>query len=434
MTRTFPCNSQTGCGILTENHETRCAPDPVAGNEGAIWYWRCHMRNRIYRFCLLCFLAFCLTACSGTNSPICSAPIEHDTKFGGATIKISIEDFLNLGFEFGDSVDVTFSGGWKIEDVPFYNGYYVRKGTPVLVGYPGDPYIVIRRNSGADLFLTEGIREEETAEITLNTKGKYKMVQETFSQQYSDEREDYQSDAVFCNFREITVSSMKEGLFYRGASPCCNKHNRAAMVSALCGDAGIQTFIDLSDSSEETESYYQDQAPGNDYWKERYQDGSVLPLSMSSDYASEKYRNGVSLAVQRILQEDGPFYIHCLEGKDRTGFMCMLFEAASGASFQELESDYMKTYDNYYGITKEKTPEKYDAISGLYFDDMVLFLTGVEKREEVGTEILIAGARRYFTECGLGDAEIEDFIKKISADSMSADAADTGKGPAVTRD
>ena len=388
------------------------------------------MKNIFCKILVLCLLAASLTACSGTlnetansvmetaagKTHLCSAPIQHETKFGGAAIKISIEDFLNLGFEFGDSVDVIFSGGWKIEDIPFYNGYYVRKGTPLLVGYPGDPYIVLRRHSGADLFLTEGLREEETAEITLNTKGKYKTVQETFSQQYSDEREEYLNDVEFCNFREITVSSMKEGFIYRGASPCCNTHNRAAAVSALCEKAGIQTFIDLSDSSEETETFYQDQTLGNDYWKERYQDGNVLPLSMNSDYASEKYRKGVSLAVRRILQEDGPFYIHCLEGKDRTGFLCMLFEAASGASFQELESDYMKTYENYYGITKEKTPEKYEAISGLYFDDMVLFLTGVEKREEVSTEILIAGAEKYLSDCGLGDAEITDFIKIISAD------------------
>ena len=37
--------------------------------------------------------------------------------------------------------------------------------------------------------------------------------------------------------------------------------------------------------------------------------------------------------------------------------MCLLFESALGASFQEPESDFMKTYENYYGITKEKTPE-----------------------------------------------------------------------------
>ena len=106
------------------------------------------MKNIFCKILVLCLLAASLTACSGTlnetansvmetaagKTHLCSAPIQHETKFGGAAIKISIEDFLNLGFEFGDSVDVIFSGGWKIEDIPFYNGYYVRKGTPLLAG------------------------------------------------------------------------------------------------------------------------------------------------------------------------------------------------------------------------------------------------------------------------------------------------------------
>ncbi len=63
---------------------------------------------------------------------------------------------------------------------------------------------------------------------------------------------------------------------------------------------------------------------------------------------------------ESILDNDGPYYIHCLEGKDRTGYVCMVIEALCGASYEELVEDYFITYHNYYGI--EKGTSKYDLI------------------------------------------------------------------------
>ena len=38
---------------------------------------------------------------------------------------ISIDDFNKLGFEYGDSVNVSFTNGYELTDIPYYNGYYV---------------------------------------------------------------------------------------------------------------------------------------------------------------------------------------------------------------------------------------------------------------------------------------------------------------------
>ena len=53
-----------------------------------------------------------------------------------------------------------------------------------------------------------------------------------------------------------------------------------------------------------------------------------------------------------MTEHSGPCLIHCVEGKDRTGFVCALMLALAGASAQEIIDDYMITYYNYYGITK----------------------------------------------------------------------------------
>lgn len=41
----------------------------------------------------------------------------------------------------------------------------------------------------------------------------------------------------------------------------------------------------------------------------------------------------------------------------------------------------MKTYENYYGITKEDTPLKYQAVVSLYFDAFVSYLHGAENHD-----------------------------------------------------
>ena len=63
--------------------------------------------------------------------------IRHDDEFGGAYINISIQKFNDLGFAFGDSVNLTFTTGDKVtkfEDIGYYSGYYVPAGQELVVG------------------------------------------------------------------------------------------------------------------------------------------------------------------------------------------------------------------------------------------------------------------------------------------------------------
>ena len=57
-----------------------------------------------------------------TQSSITTGEIEaiYEPKFGGSYLDIAIDEFNNLGFEYGDSVDVTFSNGYKLSDIPYY--------------------------------------------------------------------------------------------------------------------------------------------------------------------------------------------------------------------------------------------------------------------------------------------------------------------------
>ena len=83
---------------------------------------------------------------------------------------MTIDDLNAAGFEYGDSVNIEFSNGYKLDGIPYYNGYYTQTGEPLLVAYPGYPYIKACINSGGDLFTDAKLTEDDTASVTLAAK------------------------------------------------------------------------------------------------------------------------------------------------------------------------------------------------------------------------------------------------------------------------
>ena len=124
----------------------------------------------------------------------------------------------------------------------FHNGYYVKTGEPLVIGYPGYPYVKVCINNGDDLWNIAEVDENTTVTVTLNTKSKYTDTQEARDIHYTDERNEYGSDEIFANFRSIQVSTMKNNLFFRSASPCDNQHNRATYVNRLIEHQGAAVF------------------------------------------------------------------------------------------------------------------------------------------------------------------------------------------------
>ena len=73
----------------------------------------------------------------------------------------------------------------------------------------------------------------------------------------------------------------------------------------------------------------------------------------------------------------------------------------------------MVTYANYYGITKEKTPEKYEAVL-TFVDDFLYFVTDPNKQLLTESLSLEEGARDYLRYGGLTQeevAKVEAFVR-----------------------
>ena len=112
-----------------------------------------------------------------------------------------------------------------------------------------------------------------------------------------------------------------------------------------------------------------------------------------------------------FAENPGVYAVHCLEGKDRTGIVCALLECLMGASLDEVVSDYMITYYNYYGV--EPGSAKYDVINRGNILKNLRKLFGTEDLEDID---LAACAEEYFTGIGLSGEKIRSLKENLGAD------------------
>ena len=388
---------------------------------------------------VLVLLSGVLSACGRAKKPaVTGLETIHEPEFGGVYIKITIDDFNKKGFAYGDSVDVVFSNGYKLEDVPYYNGYYVDAGEALLIAYPGYDYVKAAINYGedlwekaeleqslplqaasgtktkeeSDLFLKAALDGHSTASVTLREQGKYLDIQNARDIHYRDERDEFPSDEVFANFRDMTAGKLKPGTVYRSASPCDNQHNRAPYVDKLIEKAGVRCILNLADNDAKIEKYIASDGFDSPYFLSLYENGQVIPLALNMNYLSEEFRTKIAGGFIAMTASEGPYLIHCTEGKDRTGFVCMLVEALAGASYEEIVDDYMVTYNNYYKITEASDKPKYDVILEKNLVAMMKTVVGDPDADLKKTD-LSAAARSFLRSSGMTDGQIDAFLERI---------------------
>ena len=165
----------------------------------------------------------------------------------------------------------------------------------------------------------------------------------------------------------------------------------------------------------------------SEYSKGLLQAGNIKPMGLTAGYRTDDFKKDLADGLRDMASHEGPYYIHCTEGKDRTGFVCLLLEALSGASYEELVDDYMITYKNYYGLTEESDSEKYDTVIEMRLEDMLITLTGLPEGSDFSDADFSDGARTYLKECGLSGKETEDLYRFLTGESSQSD----GQGGSV---
>lgn len=373
----------------------------------------------LFFFLLTAVLMILIYTKSAAEDSMCELPeagpfgMKHDLQFGGLLIDVPKALLYQKGFAPGDSVDVRFDNGYTLKNVPFYTGFYTKTGMPLLCTYRGYDYPILCINNGEDLYTTAGLADDSTVTLLLNRKAFYLPTEEVMNMGYSRQRSQYASDEIFSNFRVLRLGRIRNGLIFRSASPSVDEYCRASCTDRLMEKHGIRYCINLADDEYEIRDAYLDDSIQAPYWKKLYEEKHILPLNMSFNYRSDLFACLTADAMRYILVNDGPFLVHCTEGKDRTGFFCLLLGILAGATRAELEQDYMESYRNYYRITLRDTPAHYDAVLKLRFFDMLLYLCDATRLEEIRSASLVRGAKHYLIRGGMSPEEIEQLILKL---------------------
>ena len=347
-------------------------------------------------------LAGALPAAAGEVSA--TGTVAEIDEFGNAVLDITIDDFEADGFALGDIVNV--EAGPYTGDLPYFNGFYVKPGDYLINTNDGTGTIEVCINYG-DIGEVENVRAGDPVVLTLKEKGGALKIQEASDIVYTNDRGDYSSDEVFANFRPVI-----DGKLYRSSSPADNLIGRAAFADALAEEAGVRTIMDMADTDEKIEGYFEQEDYDSPHFKELYEDGKVIPLAMNINFFSDDFAEGIVEGCGFLAENEPPYLVHCREGKDRTGFACALLEALMGWTEEEIEDDYMTTYTNFYGI--EKGTEKYDTIVEINITEMLRFIAGAEEGDPLEEADLQAAAETYLTSHGMSEESVKTLEEKLS--------------------
>ena len=319
------------------------------------------------------------------------------------------EDFADAGIEYGDIVTVSFLDLQM--DIPVVKNYSeVGTGDRLLRVGENETELAINMGDFASEYIADkSTFEDQTfawtykkgiSDVTFRFVMKEKGgLYETYGHEsltYSDERSDYPdlSDEQFANFRAVSTTGMGKDILYRTATPIDPVHNRNTYADAACKKHGIKTIMNLSDSEAEAKSF-----PGYD--KTYYSTVDYIPLSMGVNFDSDDFREKLAEGLRYFAEHKGPYAVHCTEGKDRAGTVAALLECLMGATYEEVVSDYMVSYYNYYGITADD--DRYETIVGENIDAT---LRTMYKTDDLTGADLAAEAEEYCREIGLTDDEI----------------------------
>lgn len=348
-----------------------------------------------------------LMSCASTGGNRSKEPVYeplHGTvssvdKYGNLTTDITETALQEKGYELGDVLLAQL--GDKIITAPFVATYSdVNRGDYLIRISHGFTAIAMSYDNCSG---KTGAVEGTPITLSLSKKGAYLQEYEMRHLVKSEKREDYASDAVFANFRVVQAGAIAANRLYRGCNPVLGDA-RAPYAAKLVEEAKIVTVINLADSTESMAPYLAD-AP---YYERLVKNGQVITLNMGIDFNDPAFIAKLKDGLIFMGQHEGPFYVHCNEGKDRAGMVAALLEALMGATVTQVADDYMLSYMNYFNV--KKTDARYPVIAKIITDMFVQMNGG----KAVTNANLKAVAENYLTKTvGLTTSQLNTLKQKL---------------------
>ena len=139
--------------------------------------------------------------------------------------------------------------------------------------------------------------------------------------------------------------------------------------------------IDLAENENEVEENFKNSGARKKYCYSLYQKGKIYSVHLRGDGLESRDWPNIAEAFRFMLDNDGPYLVHCRLGRDRAGIFSMLCSALAGASIEDLRKDYLQTFCNYYHIKPQSYEyeilRKFKADKIIYYIAIALVLDSI---------------------------------------------------------
>lgn len=389
-----------------KNHQSRCLC-PSAAVQGG---WRVALLFVVVS--VLTLATSCSKDDDTQNVPTLKGKITSYNEFGAAMLDFTEADMTKAGFTLGDVISITVDGDEIV--MPYYDGFYTRNGEFLCVAYPTYPSICFTANNiGLPEELT-GL-EGHAVVVKMVEKGGRLDVQTALSMKYTNDRNQYASitDAEFANARAARGGKVSNGVLHRSSSPFCNDINRAFYVSEYLEREKVRTVLNLVDTEEKMQTY--DMPP---YSRTLWEGGNVILCPLKADPTADDYNNRLIEALKELPSHPAPYVVHCMEGKDRTGYVCALLEGLCGATYKEMVADYLITYDNYYQINPIKDRVLCNTLVSLRLNTCLMYYSGVFDEALLPTVDYAKAFTAYLLSHGMSQRQIDALVQALTTPNL----------------
>lgn len=352
------------------------------------------------------------TSCSdddeGNKEPTITGKITSYNEFGAAMLDFTQADMTEAGFTLGDVISITVDDKELI--MPYYDGYYSRNGEYLCVAYPAYPSICFTANNiGLPEELT-GL-EGHTVVIKMVEKGGRLDVQTALSMSYTLDRKDYPdfTDEQFANARTSKGGRLASGVLHRSSSPFCDDINRSYYVSEYMESEKVMTVLNLADTEEKMKSY--DMPP---YSRQLWEEGNVILCPLKADPTADDFNKRLIAALKELPSRPAPYIVHCMEGKDRTGYVCALLEGLCGATYEEIVDDYLITYNNFFHLNPGNSPELCNTLVSLRLNTCLMYYAGVSDEAQLPNVDYAKAFSAYLLSHGMNHQQLDALIQVLT--------------------
>ena len=171
----------------------------------------------------------------------------------------------------------------------------------------------------------------------------------------------------------------------------------------------VKTVLNLADTEEKMQTY--DLPP---YSRKLWEEGDVILCPLKADPTADDYNRRLIEALKELPTRPAPYVVHCMEGKDRTGYVCALLEGLCGATYEEIVADYLITYDNYYQINPANARDLCNTLVSLRLNTCLMHYTGVYDEAQLPNVDYAKAFSNYLLSHGMSQQQLDALVKVLT--------------------